>query len=551
MTIMIRAVVLAVLANVLVPAVAGQAVGVLRLKIVLADAQARPMPVARHTLLISENPTSAPPRVMVTGADGTAEAKLRPGNYTVESDKPVTLLGKSYQWTQIVDLVSGRDTVLELTAANADSESLAAAPGAPESDPSFLLSRFQDSVVALWTPTTPASGLLISANGLIATNQRVVGTAKSVEVQLTDTHKAEAIVLAADAVRDVAILWVDSKAAASGRPLALPCSKPEKTPVVDRQQLFTIGAPFRQQKRLTSGSVITLDTRGLVSDLLIGRGIAGGPVFTAAGDVIGITSILDEKDQTDRGTSRVIRDDFVCDVLAVAEKKMKASAPPREAPLPGEPARTIPVAALKADAQRQPGRVSAYKVPSSSSFDIALITPVLAYAARLESEQSGNRPGYTGSRLTDADQLRLRTLTDFGNWSDYMADSPPVLLIRVTPKLVEGFWTTVGRVAARTQGVALPPIKRFKSGFSHMRVFCGDVEVVPIHPFKVEQRVSETDAIYEGLYAFDPGALGPHCGAVKLVLFSEKEPEKGDTRIVEPGVVKQVWEDFASYRGGA
>ena len=39
-------------------------------------------------------------------------------------------------------------------------------------------------------------------------------------------------------------------------------------------------------------------------------------------------------------------------------------------------------------------------------------------------------------------------------------------------------------------------------------------------------------AIYEGLYVFDPGALGPHCGPVKLALYSEKEPSKGDTRLV-------------------
>ncbi len=137
---------------------------------------------------------------------------------------------------------------------------------------------------------------------------------------------------------------------------------------------------------------------------------------------------------------------------------------------------------------------------------------------------------------------------DFGNWSEYVADVPPVLLIRVTPKMVEGFWTTVARGAARTQGVALPPIKHFKSGFSRMRVFCGDAEVTPIHPFKLEQRVSESDAIYEGLYVFDPGALGPHCGTVKLVLYSEKEPAKGDTRLVDPKVLQQIWQDFAPYR---
>jgi hypothetical protein len=52
------------------------------------------------------------------------------------------------------------------------------------------------------------------------------------------------------------------------------------------------------------------------------------------------------------------------------------------------------------------------------------------------------------------------------------------------------------------------------------------------------------------LYVFDPGALGPQCGTVKLVLYSEKEPEKGDTRVVDPGVVQQIWQDFAPYRAG-
>jgi hypothetical protein len=35
---------------------------------------------------------------------------------------------------------------------------------------------------------------------------------------------------------------------------------------------------------------------------------------------------------------------------------------------------------------------------------------------------------------------------------------------------------------------------------------------------------------------------------VKLVMYSEKDPQKGDTRIVEPAIVQQVWKDFAPYR---
>ena len=145
----------------------------------------------------------------------------------------------------------------------------------------------------------------------------------------------------------------------------------------------------------------------------------------------------------------------------------------------------------------------------------------------------------------------LRPLLDFAGWSEYVADFPPVVLVRVSPKMVEGFWTTVARGAARTQGMAIPPIKHFKSGFGRLRAYCGETEVLPIHPFKLEQRISDSDAINEGLYVFDPGALTPSCGSVKLVLFSEKEPDKADSRVVDPKIVQQIWDDFASYRAAS
>jgi hypothetical protein len=81
-----------------------------------------------------------------------------------------------------------------------------------------------------------------------------------------------------------------------------------------------------------------------------------------------------------------------------------------------------------------------------------------------------------------------------------------------------------------------------------MGAFCGDDEVKPIHRFTLEQRDSESDAIDEGLYVFDPGALGPHCGTVKFVMYSEKERSKSDTRVVAPKVLQQIWQDLAPWR---
>jgi len=293
-----------------------------------------------------------------------------------------------------------------------------------------------------------------------------------------------------------------------------------------------------------------VEPQRIVADFRLARGSAGGPVFTADGGVVGMTSVVGDDDDRGRGDSRVVRAGDACDVVAAAEKKMTNAAPPGGTHLPVEPAAPFPADALKDAAQRRAGSLSPYQI-ASSDFDVAFITPVMIYGAQYQSEQASRRGRSSGTRTPEAETVLVRPLMDFRNWSEYVEDYPPVLLVRVTPRLVEGFWTTVARGAAQTQGMAIPPIKRPKSGFSRMRAFCGDSEVTPIHPFKLEQRLSrseKSDTIYEGLYAFDPGALGPQCESVKLMLYSEKEPEKGDTRVIDARVVQQIWQDFAPYR---
>src|SRR5882672_5126107 len=93
-------------------AAAGQELSVLHIKVVVVDAERKATPVPRHALLVSDNPASAPPRLVVTASDGTADVMLRPGNYTVESDRPVAFNGKAYHWTQTLDIVAGREAIL-------------------------------------------------------------------------------------------------------------------------------------------------------------------------------------------------------------------------------------------------------------------------------------------------------------------------------------------------------------------------------------------------------------------------------------------------------
>ena len=146
---------------------------------------------------------------------------------------------------------------------------------------------------------------------------------------------------------------------------------------MDGQELFTIGAPLREQKGMTSGTVSRVEPHAIVSDFRLASGSAGGPVFTAGGGVVGITSIVDDEErEAGARHSRVVRIDDACDVVASAEKKMKDAAPPDGTHLPVEPVRPFPVDALKDAAQRRAGSLSPYQM-SSSDFDVAFMTPVL------------------------------------------------------------------------------------------------------------------------------------------------------------------------------
>jgi S1-C subfamily serine protease len=550
---MLRASVLAMFVLVAPSAVSAQAVSVLHIKVALVDDERGRTPVPRHALLISDNPATAPPRRILTDPDGTADIKLRPGNYTIESDRPVVFHGKAYQWIQMVDVTAGRDTVLELTADNAEVDAapavtLTTTADAPwEADPSLLLPRWQDSIVELWTATAHASGFVIDARGLIATNQRVIGTATSVEVQLTPAVKVTGTVLIADRVRDVAILLVDPTVVASMRPVPLPCKEGQAHPVVQGLKIFTISSPLHQPKDIASGTVSRVDTHAVVSDFDLAPSGAGGPVFAADGGVIGITTLVDDNAERRAGDSRVIPLADACEVVASAEAKYSSAGPPSAAHLPVEPGLPFPTDALKDAAEHRAGSLSPYQV-SSSAFDVAFITPVMTYGVQFQSDQASRRGRSGGTRTADAGQSGVQSLLDFSNWSEYVESLPPVLLVRVTPKLVQGFWRAVARGAAQTQGVSLPQMKHFNGSFSRMRAYCGSVEVTPIHPFKIERRLSETEVVDEGLYAFDPAALGPQCSSVRLALYSEKEPEKEDSRLIEPRIVQQIWQDFAPYR---
>jgi hypothetical protein len=516
---MLRGLVLALVVVLGAHSAAVQTLGILRIKVVFVDSQGQAIPLPRHRLQISDNPASAVPRRVMTSTDGTVDVRLSPGSYTVESERPVMFDGKAYQWTIIVDVAGGRDAVLELSGKNAD---IVDAPGPNasriEADASSLLAKWQDSLVTIWTETAHGSGFLIDATGLIATDAHVIGAATSVEVQLSPTVKVAGAVIATDLMRGIALARIHPSVAAAAKALPIACDQAPE-PLAVGHEVMALEAPLGRRDS-SDGFVDSVLANFVDADLGSTAGASGGPAFASTGQLIGLTVLVPERG-AEPSRKRILRIGRACELIVSSAGMIAAATPPSAAQLPVEPAGRFPTDSVETAAAGRAANPSLYRM-STSDFDVRFITPV-----QLAASQS---------------------LPDFSNWSEYVETTPPVLLIRVTPKFAEGFWTRVGRAAAMTQGMSIPAIKRPKGDFGRMRALCGDTEVVPVHPFKLEHRLTPKDTLVEGLYAFRPDALTPSCSTVRLQLFSEKQPRKPDTLVVDAKVIQLIWKDMTPYR---
>lgn len=526
-------------------ALAGQDAGGLRVRITLPGPDGQPTPVARHALLISDNPVSSAPRLVRTAADGTLEVKLRPGSYTVESDRATIVDGKGYEWFQTLDVPAGGDVRLELSTSNAvvtDPSEHASAGSPPETDTVFLLGQWQDSVVSIWSPTGRATGVVVDPRGLIATHRAAVSDNTTVAVQFSETVKVEARVLSADASRDVAVIQVSPETTAGRRPLTLDCPPSEAAPAATGHEEFVaIAAELGRPVDVRWGQVTAVGQRALETDLSLSFGGAGGPVFNDAGAVLGLTAMRIDREKRS-GDIEIIRTAHVCEAVSAARSAMTGNTPPEAIPLPVEPSRPFPATVI-AHSGTSPNADAAPEVVASQDFEIAFITPTAVAQARQKADWTGGRSG----RAPEV-EARLGRLTDFGGLSDYFAGAPAVLVVRVTPRMVEGFWKRVAREAARTQGADLPPFKRFKTSFVRMTLSCGAATVVPIQPFVLEHRLSETDAITEGLYVYHPNGVGPSCGEVRLTLHAESAPDRPETIVIASSTVDRIWNEFGAWR---
>ncbi len=145
------------------------------------------------------------------------------------------------------------------------------------------------------TNSSLGSGVIVSPDGYILTNQHVVEAADQIEVALSDGRKAKAHVVGSDPETDLAVIKIDLPGALP----AITFGHPENAQVGD--MVLAIGNPFGVGESVTMGIISALkrDHLGIntfenfiQTDAAINPGNSGGALVDENGSLIGINSAI-------------------------------------------------------------------------------------------------------------------------------------------------------------------------------------------------------------------------------------------------------------------
>jgi putative serine protease PepD len=172
-------------------------------------------------------------------------------------------------------------------------------------DVSSVVAKVAPSVVQVNVRTSRGeglgSGMVLTADGRILTNNHVVADAREVTVTLSDGRTVDATVVGTEPGSDLAVIQ------AEGVHDLTPATFADSASVRVGDQVIAIGSPLGLQNTVTTGIVSALDRevnvpsetgsgtvnyRAIQTDASINQGNSGGPLFNSAGEVIGINSMI-------------------------------------------------------------------------------------------------------------------------------------------------------------------------------------------------------------------------------------------------------------------
>ncbi len=182
--------------------------------------------------------------------------------------------------------------VVSITASKAPARG---AQGAQGSDPFFQYFFGDRSRQPQQEPQVGlGSGVIVSSDGYLITNNHVIDGADDIEVMLSDGRKARAKVIGADPESDVAVLKIELD-----RLPAITFGSTDNLQVGD--VVLAIGNPFGVGQTVTSGIISALGRNQLgintfenfiQTDAAINPGNSGGALVDASGNLLGINTAI-------------------------------------------------------------------------------------------------------------------------------------------------------------------------------------------------------------------------------------------------------------------
>lgn len=166
--------------------------------------------------------------------------------------------------------------------------------------------QVQPSVVSITAPTqmgvAGGSGVILSADGEILTNNHVVEGAQSLTVTFSDGTMAEAEVVATDPMMDLAVIKAQDVSGLT------PARLGDSGELAVGEQVVAIGSPLGLEGTVTTGIVSSVQRPvaaggqgqggsqsfidAVQTDAPINPGNSGGPLVNMAGEVVGINTAI-------------------------------------------------------------------------------------------------------------------------------------------------------------------------------------------------------------------------------------------------------------------
>ncbi len=176
--------------------------------------------------------------------------------------------------------------------------------------------------------TSLGSGVVVSADGYILTNNHVVEGATDVKVAFFDKHEYPAKIVGSDKFADIAVLKIDKSGLT-----ALPFADSGHAQVGD--VVLAIGNPFGLGQTVTMGIISAMGRAGLgierfedfiQTDAPINRGNSGGALIDTKGELVGInTAILSGETGGNEGIGFAIPANLAHSLMDQILKKGKVS----------------------------------------------------------------------------------------------------------------------------------------------------------------------------------------------------------------------------------